>query len=68
MGSSIKKEMVYARPPPGEAQRFINGVPIAWRLLVPLYGEGDAGRIENRTLRIVQMFKQSQYDPCMFFE
>lgn len=39
-------EHVYARPPPGKARRFVHGIrgiPIVWKLLVPLYGEADAG-------------------------
>ena len=62
-------EVVYARPPPGW-RHTIRGVPVVWRLKIPLYGEADAGRIWNRTLvkqlRDVQGFKQSEYDPCYF--
>ena len=62
-------EVVYARPPAGY-RHTIRGVPVVWRLKIPLYGEADAGRIWNRTLvkqlRDVQRFKQSQYDPCYF--
>ena len=43
-----------------------------WRLLTPLYGEADAGRIWNRTavnqLVNVQGFSQSEYDPCYFWK
>ena len=51
---------------------YIQGIPVVWRLLVPLYGEADAGRIWNRTLVNqlvnVQRFRQSQYDPCYFWK
>ena len=63
--------MHYARPPPGY-RTFIRGVPVVWKLRVPLYGEADAGRIWNRTLLKqlveVQEFKQSEYDPCYFYK
>ena len=62
-------EVVYARPPMGY-RHTIRGVPVVWRLKIPLYGEADAGRIWNRTLvkqlRDVQLFKQSEFDPCYF--
>ena len=74
-GKFSETEVVYARPPPGE-QRFMfrNGkrVPIVWRLMVPLYGEVDAGYIWNRTataqLCVKQGFTQSQYDPGYFWK
>ena len=48
----------------------MRGVPVVWRLKVPLYGEADAGRIWNRTLTKqlvdVQQFVQSAWDPCYF--
>ena len=71
-------EVVYARPPPdfpnGTRYRIFDdrGVPMVWRLRVPLYGEADAGRIWNRTavnqLVRVQGFTQSEFDPCYFFK
>ena len=72
-------EVVYARPPPNfpdggsRYRRFDErGVPLVWRLKVPLYGEADAGRIWNRTavnqLVNVQGFTQSEFDPCYFFK
>ena len=68
-GEFNSDEIVYARPPVGY-RHTLRGVPIVWRLKVPLYGEADAGRIWNRTLvkqlRDVQRFKQSQFDPCYF--
>ena len=48
------------------------GVPLVWRLKVPLYGEADAGRIWNRTavnqLVNIQGFTQSEFDPCYFYK
>lgn len=68
-GEFNSDEIVYARPPLGY-RHTIRGVPLVWRLKIPLYGEADAGRIWNRTLvkqlRDVQSFKQSEYDPCYF--
>ena len=71
-------EVVYARPPPdfpgGHKYRHYTdaGVPLVWKLKVPLYGEADAGRIWNRTavnqLVSVQGFTQSEYDPCYFYK
>ena len=47
-------------------------MPIVWRLLVPLYGAADAGRIWNRTavdqLVNKQGFEQSEFDPCYFYK
>lgn len=66
----FKEKQIYARPPPGKARRFLRGVPIVWRLLVPIYGEADARRVWNRTLVKqlcnVQRFKLSRHDPCLF--
>ena len=45
------------------------GIPIVWRLKVPLYGEADAGAIFYRTLRkqlINQSFIPSEMDSCYF--
>ena len=71
-------EVVYARPPPnfpgGTKYRIYDdrGVPLVWRLKVPLYGEADAGRIWNRTavnqLVNIQGFTQSEFDPCYFYK
>ena len=67
---------MYARPPRG-ARHYVDGVPVVWKLRVPLYGEADAGRLWNRT--IVRFLTgplsgggagwiQSKYDPCFFFK
>ena len=67
---------LYARPPRG-ARHYVDGVPVVWRLRVPLYGEADAGRLWNRTLvRFLTGsvdgggagWTQSLYDPCYFFK
>eukprot|EP00965_Chrysotila_dentata_P246952 6207454-Pleurochrysis_carterae.AAC.6 len=42
---------VHVRPPPGERFFDNRGVPVVWRLLKPLYGEADAGRIWHRTAK-----------------
>eukprot|EP00965_Chrysotila_dentata_P000852 26905-Pleurochrysis_carterae.AAC.1 len=63
---------VYVRPPPDE--RFFNDreKSVVWKLLKPLYGEADAGRIWHRTAKKqlvqVQGFKQSEFDPCYFYK
>ena len=71
-GKFEENEVLYARPPVGPWRNFIRGVPVVWRLKVPLYGEADAGRIWNRTLvrqlTQVQKFQQSQFDPCYFWK
>ena len=67
-GEFNEDEVVYARPPLGYRHK-IRGVPVVWRLKIPLYGEADAGRIWNRTLvkqLRAQGFKQSEFDPCYF--
>ena len=70
-GKFDESEILYARPPPGY-RSYDRGVMYVWRLLVPLYGEADAGRIWNRTLVrqlvLVQKFTQSEYDPCFFWK
>ena len=70
-GKFEEGEILYARPPPGY-RSHVRGVPVVWRLKVPLYGEADAGRVWNRTLVgqlvNVQKFQQSRYDPCYFWK
>ena len=72
-GKFESSEVLYTRPPPAPgtmSRSFVRGVPVVWRLKVPLYGEADAGRISNRTLtkQLVeaQHFVQSAWDPCYF--
>ena len=68
-GEFENDETVCARTPPGY-RHTIRGVPVVWRLKIPLHGEADAGRIWNRTLvrqlRDRQHFNQSEFDPCYF--
>eukprot|EP00965_Chrysotila_dentata_P009475 308797-Pleurochrysis_carterae.AAC.1 len=63
---------VYVRPPPDERYFDDRGVPIVWKLLKPLYGKADAGRIWHRTAKkqLVQLqgFKQSEFGPCYFYK
>ena len=70
-GKFDESEVLHARTPPGY-RSWDRGVMYVWRLLVPLYGEADAGRIWNRTLVrqlvTVQKFQQSEYDPCFFWK
>ena len=64
-------EVLYARPPPGY-RRYVNGVPMIWRLKTPLYGEADAGRIWYKTFMRFMLeergFTQSLYDPCLLWK
>ena len=64
-------ETLYARPPPGY-RRYINGIPLIWKLKTPLYGEADAGRIWYNTfikfMLQVRGFTQSLYDPCLMWK
>ena len=63
---------MYARPPKGHRTLSDDGVPIVWRMRVPLYGQGDAGLIWFRTIRAhlpeEQRFIQSDADPSFFFK
>ena len=46
-------------------------MPIVWRMLRPLYGQADAGRIWQRTIHaqfVKQGFTRSEYDPCYYFK
>ena len=75
-GEFENHQTLYARPPRG-ARYYVRGVPVIWRLRVPLYGEADAGRLWNRTfVRFLTGpidgggggWSQSGYDPCYFFK
>eukprot|EP00965_Chrysotila_dentata_P088858 2933541-Pleurochrysis_carterae.AAC.1 len=63
---------VFVRPPPDERFFDDRGVPIVWKLVKPLYGEADAGRIWHRTAKRqlveTQGFTQPEFDPCYFFK
>ena len=64
-------ETVYARPPPGYRTHDTRGVPIIWRMLRPLYGQADAGRIWQRTIHkqfLKQGYNRSEYDPCYYYK
>ena len=71
-GTPRESEVVYVRPPPGYRTFDERGVPIVWRMAVPLYGQEDAGLIWYRTIteQLVQVqgFKQSSADPCYFYK
>eukprot|EP00965_Chrysotila_dentata_P032009 1067413-Pleurochrysis_carterae.AAC.1 len=60
------------RPPPDKRFFDDQGVPIIWKMLEPLYGETDAGRIWHGTAKKqlinVQGFTQSELDPCYFYK
>ena len=75
-GEFEDSQVLYARPPKG-ARHYVDGVPVVWRLRVPLYGEADAGRLWNRTLVRFLVgptngggagWTQSHYDPCFFYK
>ena len=64
-------EVVFARPPPGFRTFDTRGVPIVWKMLRPLYGQADAGRIWQRTINnqfLKQGFERSEYDPCYYYK
>ena len=71
-GEYTEDEIVYARPPKGHRTLSDDGVPIVWRMRVPLYGQGDAGLVWFRTIRAhlteEQRFCQSDADPSFFFK
>ena len=48
-GDQRKCEQVVAKPPRGWARTDENGVKYLWLMNAPLYGQGDAGAIWNRT-------------------
>ena len=49
-GKQKECEQVLARPPVGFREYDERGVEILWLMWVPLYGQGDAGAIWNRTI------------------
>eukprot|EP00965_Chrysotila_dentata_P160468 5298245-Pleurochrysis_carterae.AAC.1 len=65
---------VHVRPSPPDERHFNNrGIPFVRKLLKPLYGEAQAGRIWHRTakrqLTEIQGFThQYEFDPCYFFK
>ena len=63
---------MYARPPKGHRTLSDDGIPLVWRMRVPLYGQGDAGLVWFRTIRAhlteEQRFCQSDADPSFFFK
>ena len=64
-------EVVYARPPPGYRTHDTRGVPVVWKMLRPLYGQADAGRIWQRTIHkqfMKQGYTRSEYDPCYYYK
>ena len=69
-----KGEEVYARPPRGV--RVVDPatkVPIVWKMMTPLYGQGDAGLVWFRTIKNQltreQSFNQSDSDrPVILLE
>ena len=71
-GKFAENEVVYARPPMGQRKVDTRGVPIVWKMNVPLYGQGDAGLIWYRTLRNQLIGKQgfngSDCDPSYFWK
>ena len=50
-GEYTEDEVVYARPPKGYRTLSDDGVPMVWRMRVPLYGQGDAGLVWFRTIK-----------------
>ena len=71
-GEYSEAEVVYARPPAGFQTHDERGIPIVWKMNVPLYGQGDAGLVWFRTIReqLVekQSFNQSDADPSYFWK
>ena len=71
-GEYTKDEIVYARPPKGYRTLADDGVPMVWRMRVPLYGQGDAGLVWFQTIKAQltdkQRFRQSDADPSYFYK
>ncbi len=70
-GEYTEDEVVYARPPKGYRTLSDDGVPMVWRMRVPLYGQGDAGLVWFRTIKAQltnkQRFRQSDADASLNF-
>ena len=65
--------MMRVRAPKGHRTFDDDGVPLIWRMRVPLYGQGDAGLVWCRTIRnqliVTQGFNlQSDADPSYFYK
>ena len=71
-GKYADTEEVFARPPVGYRTYDNRGIPVIWKMKVPLYGQGDAGLIWYRTLRNqlieVQNYNGSDCDPSYFWK
>ena len=70
-GESTDLKQCHLRPPPGQRARDHREVEYVWRLLTPLYRQGDPGRIWNRTLNaflVKQGFARSKIDLCLYIK
>ena len=70
-GESTDLEQCLLRPPPGKRSHDHRGVENVWRLLAPLYSQGDAGRTWNRTLNaflVKQGFARSESNPFLYIK
>ena len=69
-GVQWKCEQMVLRPPDGFRKFDERGVEILWLMNSPLYGQGDAGAIWNRTineyLEKEMGFVRSYHDPCVY--
>lgn len=69
-GEQTASERMLLRPPMGFRTVDERGVEILWLMNSPLYGQGDAGAIWNRTINAFLVdelgFKRSVNDPCVY--
>ena len=70
-GKQKECEQVLARPPVGFREYDERGVEVLWLMWVPLYGQGDAEAIWNRTLNEFYTGEKMGYgrcsqDPCVY--
>lgn len=69
-GVQRKAEQMVLRPPLGFRKYDERGVEILWLMHSPLYGQGDAGAIWNRTINSFLVeelgFERSSHDPCIY--